>query len=1599
MPGRRCSTRQDGKWKNFFRAPAELGLKLGFSLLILLALLLGSAFPVLSAEKFCSDPPYYGVIDGNIRPAPTQITIDTDCTFKNFPQSKPLTTTVNFHTNDPTIYLIIFDNVIFTGHMACANVDHRIWFSNSSDYGSSNACQDLFIPVESINKQNPSGRTTAAVGVPFTYTLTLPSMTLGGGPSANDLHSVTVWDDLNATGVDLTYVDVNAYFKGSGNPVTLVPEDDPSAPGGVWTPKNLSYKKIPLIRTGAQIVVEFTVVLDDTARNAAGTQFTNTAKWQFGRLIDGIYYEPLPGEWGRTAPMTIVAPELVITKSGPASVINLGEWAEFTIDVHNNGAWAGDAWNVHIVDRLPSEASNSFNGGMCDLAPQVTGVALAGRSLAASSDYSVSYAGCELSLTLLEAAGPIGPNEHLVITYRTKVDADSESGAVLTNVAAAAQWANDREGTVGRNYTCPPGDGTEGTADCQDAHDLLVALSGYFFEKTAENPVTGELVTRAMPGETLRYTLRLRSIDEPFTGLRFYDNLNASAAFLPGSISLVSYPPGADVSHTGAGILDVRNLNLPAGGVIEVKFDITLAANVPEDFVVLNQADLIHNAGKIADSDDPNINGQADPAVAGDEDPTRVVIYFPPPPPPLKEIPRTTATIGEEVVYRITVPATGSPRPLYDLAITDPLDANLEYLSATVTGGGIGVSNTSVANQMNIAINQIPAGQRAVIELHARVRNVMDAQQGVTVNNTASYTYANSPGGSTRPALTSETVALHIVEPHIVSISKSANPTAPTAGEIVRYTVTLTASNTAYASDGFDVTISDHLALGLAYAGNPTVTPGSGPGADNSIGPPVISGDGITQAQTLRWSLSDANADIDIAKGTSVTIAYDARVANSVLANQTLANGVAAQWTGIDGLSNHERSGTDGIGGLNDYVTEEASATVTTRDINATITKTRISDTYGAGDASLRIGDIVEYELHLAVPEGTLGNLELMDTLPQGLKFEGTVSINGNTGPPPYAPVAPFTHTSVPEADEVGDPTAGSTTVTWRPGTVTNQPNDGLENDFVIVYRARVLNEVFAHADLSIALDNAVNMTYDTSTGRVTQTGSDTVTALQPRLRVSKSVDPVSGSSIAAGSQVNYTVDIHNSGPAPAYDIVLQDVLPPGLRAGGVTMVSTYLVSSPSPPLANLTPVYDPGTGVATWDFDAGVYMIPAGDTLRVVYRVLADGNLGEGLSLTNQATVNRYYSFDDEAPPSSGGVTGVREVYGPTNTASTTLVTGPLPSKTLLSPAAPEATIGQEVVYRITVPGTVSANALYDVVITDPLDATLEYVSATVTGGGIGVSNSSIPTQMNIAIGEVPAGQQAIIELHVRVRNMLGAQQDVTVSNTVSYVYANSPGGTTQSALASGTVAVNIVEPNIAASSKIASPTTATAGEIVRYSATLTAAGGTGFSHVFDVALSDRLDLGLAYAGSPTVTIGSGVGADNILAAPVVSGDGINQAQTLRWSLDDGNADIDIAEGTSVTISYDVRVLNNVLAGQTLTNRIVARWTGIDGPSPFERSGADGIGGLNDYLTAGASASISTPPPGVLSKAATQASAMRTADEAVYRSKREGRNGVTVAE
>ena len=49
---------------------------------------------------------------------------------------------------------------------------------------------------------------------------------------------------------------------------------------------------------------------------------------------------------------------------------------------------------------------------------------------------------CQLDITILTAGGTIGPNERLIIRYRTQLDANTQNGVTLTNFAGAIQWFN-----------------------------------------------------------------------------------------------------------------------------------------------------------------------------------------------------------------------------------------------------------------------------------------------------------------------------------------------------------------------------------------------------------------------------------------------------------------------------------------------------------------------------------------------------------------------------------------------------------------------------------------------------------------------------------------------------------------------------------------------------------------------------------------------------------------------------------------------------------------------------------------------------------------------------------------------------------------------------------------------------------------------------------------------------------------------------------------------------------------------------------------------------------------------------------------------------
>ncbi|MBD3868291.1 MAG: DUF11 domain-containing protein [Acidobacteria bacterium] len=888
-------------------------------LLLLLTLFAGASSEALA----CSD--YGGLIDGFVDPVPpSQVQIDGNCTVRNFPADNPLTTNFSFFTQPGQTderWLIIFDNVVHTGQMACNSVaGHKIWFTNGSSSSIQEGCQNLLIPVEKIDKQNPAGQTTATVGVPFTYTLKIPVLfdpatgaVINANGSPNDLHGITVWDDLHATGVDLTYVSHTAYWLDDG---TAVPHTFSNIGGA------LTFDTIPIVVADRQFVIELTVVLDDSPANTPGTQFINTAKWDFGRLIDDVFYEPLPGEWGVTPPLTIAAPVLEVTKSGP-DTMNLGQWGEFVIDVRNRGL--GDAWDVSIQDLLPDGPT----GGMCDQTPEI----LSSRVFAADGvtpvpgkgplnpgiDYRLAWSpapDCRLDLTMLTPAGVIGPDERLVLRYRTQLDSDTRNGIALTNVAGAIRWFNgDNTNPQRQVYSRTLTNGTVGTPDHEDAHTVTVALTGFFFEKTVADLTTGaDPATTAGPGDTLRYTLRFRTTDQALAGFRIHDELdalNTPPAFEAGTLTLVTYPAGADISGTsstggsqGTGVLDIRNLNLPADGELLIRFDIVLDSTLGNGTVVANQSTLfLANGTPFTLSDDPNVNGTADPEVPGDEDPTRVTIVAAPDFRVHKISTDLTGDpnvllAGETLRYTITVKNIGN-EDAANVSLRDQVPVNTTYVadSTTLNGGPIPddsgmtplVNGILIHSPADTTPGAMPADSSAnpanVATITFDVVVNPDVVDGTVISNQG-FVSAIAAGIVDQPSDDPDTptaddptrdivgnVPLLYAEKSVVLFGDLGSPGIVDPGDVLRYTITV---HNSAAIPATGVVLTDAVPADTTYVAESTLLNGLPVGQPDGGASPLAAGIDVSSSD-LTPPLPGPGAGT-VSPGSSAVLQFDLRV-------------------------------------------------------------------------------------------------------------------------------------------------------------------------------------------------------------------------------------------------------------------------------------------------------------------------------------------------------------------------------------------------------------------------------------------------------------------------------------------------------------------------------------------------------------------------------------------------------------------------------------------------------------------------------------------------------------------------------------------------
>ncbi len=911
-------------------------------------------------------------------------------------------------------------------------------------------------------------------------------------------------------------------------------------------------------------------------------------------------------------------------------------------------------------------------------------------------------------------------------------------------------------------------------------------------------------------------------------------------------------------------------------------------------------------------------------------------------------------------------------------------EASFNAFPADGAGGSIVWNIGTVVTQTEDDTSQNNINPFIRIQYYARVNNDLVTDSGDTLQNGVVVNYSNGETGA-QETLTDASPVVTVVEPVLAAAKTVSNVSPgkqpadpPEGGDLLEYVIAILNSGT---STAYDVNVVDTLPATLSlYTGfTPTAT----------IGGTAVAGFVTTPANSpsgpLIWGRDNGDSSLDIPVGQSLLLTYRAVVQ---AAGGDISNSAMVDWTSLNGASNDERDG-DGCPNWtapDDYCTGPAVAITTTVDNNS-VDKTVTDDTFDtapwstAADSVVRIGDFITYRLALNLSGGLTQNLVAQDTLPGGMVFVETVSINGDTTvdytPPGSGAGSNFSYAAITAANV---PVAGQTgALTWTIGNVVNDPfGDSTTDAIEIIYRARILPDAGIAHVASTTLTNTVSMDYETATGpATTKTDSATVTVVQPVLAVAKSAVADGGDTVLAADEiVTYTVDMVNSGGAPAFDPQLTDIIPVGMRNGTatITTVSMELVSGTV--LPNLAPTYDAATGVVTWEFDNGVadqYAIPSGDTLRIVYQVQTDTLLSAGMTLTNEAQIQHYYSLDDDDIPTQGGVDGEAQIYGPTNIATVTFTTAAPEALVKDNPAELNVAVGEPFTYRITVPATPQDTALNDVRILDDLSssaADLIFVSVTKVFGSEPWTPVNTGTATNIVIEDtsigidILAGEQIIIDITVVLDDTATNVSGLQFNNTADYTFnqingdpaTQTPGGsdTTENMTIVGadTLTLEKTGPAIV---QLESPATYTLN--IHNTST-----GTVWNPIITDRIPNEATGGMCGAGPSDVSAQIFLANGVTPASPVlVEGTDFTVEfdgdPTCEWRFNLLSPAGGVPSDQRLIVNYDVALDPDTENGITLTNVAgVTRWYSADpdaagaAPRIFDRVLTDGTPGTLDH-------------------------------------------------
>jgi LPXTG-site transpeptidase (sortase) family protein len=1092
----------------------------------------------------------------------------------------------------------------------------------------------------------------------------------------------------------------------------------------------------------------------------------------------------------------------------------------------------------------------------------------------------------------------------------------------------------------------------------------------------------------------------------PAFNVNLTDAIDAIAT-VTGAVT-ISEPGGYGYTNTSAGQnINVMFNRLDAGATVTVDIPCQLIDTLQAGYLFTNTANITYTSLEGDHGTAGNPTGSSAPGNPGDDngertgsggvnDYTAQAVYSNQLATPLVDkiaASPSTYTIGEYVDYTINV--TLPEGVTRNLLVRDTLGVGLIYDSFSINSAAFGgtvpaptlSTSGSGPTQINLTFGDTTtnadnnlSNNVFIVNIRARVANILTNIDGTVLHNTALLQYTNPITLATmtiNDVIAPTDVTVTVREP-LVTIAKTISTAASPAdaGGVVTYQVVLSNTN-ANQRTAFDVYFTDTIPSELENLALVSIT------STGAVPIPVPSTEitGLTQLRVPNTT----DGTFDLPYNSAVTIRFTGTIKQSAAPADTINNTtVRVYWSSLDGTIAGERTGTDGLYSvrpthtfLNDY---QRTASVSFATPNATITKALefTSESYTI-DPNVAIGETVNFGLVVTMPEGTMTNLRITDTLPAGLEYLGyevvTAAVNSHSR-------LTSNFNGIVQSDPALTVVGNVYTYTFTSDIVCNaEVGVNSNNAFMLRIIARVRNSPTNQR--AQVLTNTAFMQYNDADGGTMRnpTGSGTVnssvTIVEPEIAITKNRSLPA--QVDAGGEVTFTVVLSHLGTSNegAQDMYFADNLPAGLvnihdvsftpTGAGFTPPSSWEITG-----ANLQNLRVPSTPDDSFD-------MPLGATLTITFKAYLDGTVQPSQIITNTGTA--YWTSINGVPLApayertgadglqGGGslndyrINGTISLTADDGTFSKVLETT---SSTLTSGS--QVTIGEIITYGLVV--TLPEGTTNNVVLTDTLqpglifvDATLETLAANSDGllagnfiGTASISSITPPVSnppneggtatinlgtVSITGDNVTTNNALLVKVRARVLNTLANQANQSRTNSATMTYNNPAGGTITKS--SGPVAATIIEPVLNLTKTVDTmPVPPDAGGVVRYQVIIRHDATTQMP-ASDLIFTDTLPAELGNIANVSIT------STGAVPIPAPSYQISGKTLTIPAPVD---GSFDLPLNAALTIAFDATVIT-AIPNQTITNMGDVIWSTLDGSDVGERTHGDGlmgVGGINDY-------------------------------------------------